>query len=180
MLKPFSALVLASLSLLLVATTAFAQSSTLERDFAENVQVLADNSLLDSGDGIYRASGNVRIRQGSLLITAHTLEITGTDANSNEAEIFILEGNNGEPATYEQEIEEGFIVNAQAHRIEYDATERVLRLFGAAELFQNGNLVRAESIVYNVEKKQVSAARGEEGQVETIFRPRPRTEQQNP
>lgn len=180
MLKPFTALALVSLSLLLATTTAFAQTSSLERDFAQDMRVLANNSLFDSGDGIYRASGNVRISQGSLLITAHTLEISGTDPNSNEAEIFILEGGDGEPATYEQEIEDGFIVNAHAQRIEYNATERVLRLFGAAELFQDGNLVRAESIVYNVEQKQVSATRGEEGQVETIFRPRPRTEQQNP
>ncbi|RUO23488.1 lipopolysaccharide transport periplasmic protein LptA [Aliidiomarina iranensis] len=152
-----------------------ARGTTLARDFAAPIRILADNDLLDLAENVYRASGNVRITQGSMRITAHTLSVTGFETNTGEDELFILEGNGEGPATYEQEIEPGMIVNAYANRIEYDATNRILKLVGAAELTQEGNSVRAENITYYVETMQVSATRGEE-QVETIFRPRSRTE----
>ncbi|RUO37578.1 lipopolysaccharide transport periplasmic protein LptA [Aliidiomarina shirensis] len=187
MLKPFTTLALLALSIGVSATNEVnanalsasaitnAQESTLARDFAEPMRILADNDLLDLAENVYRATGNVRITQGSLKITAHTLAVTGFENDRGEQELFILEGNDDAPATYEQEIQPDVIVNAHANRIEYDATERVLKLIGAAELNQDGNSVRAETITYYVETMQVSATRGEE-QVETIFRPRQRTE----
>ena len=171
MLKPYIILALCSLSVLFSSSVS-AQRSTLERDLAEEVRILADNNFLDAADSVYRAWGNVRITQGSLLITANTLEITGFEQADAEAELFLLAGTDSQPATYRQEIEAGMFVNANAIRIEYDASNRILRLFGAAELQQDGNVVRAESIVYDVESKSVSASRSDDNQVETIFRPR--------
>lgn len=178
MLKPYIILALCSLSLLF-SSSAEAQSSTLERDLAEEVRILADNNFLDAAESVYRAWGNVRITQGSLLITANTLEITGFEQDDAESQLFLLAGTSEEPATYRQEIEDGLFVDANALRIEYDATNRILRLFGAAQLLQDGNVVRAESIVYDVESKSVNASRGDDEQVETIFRPRLRQQPEN-
>lgn len=177
MLKQFTTLALLALSIASASglNHANAQESTLERDFAEPMRILADEDFVDIANKVKRATGNVRITQGSLRITAHTLSITGFESDTGESELFILEGNDEGPATYQQEIELGMTVNAHANRIEYDATERVLKLIGAAELNQDENSVRAEVITYYVETMQVNAVRGEE-QVETIFRPRPRTE----
>ncbi|EGN74877.1 lipopolysaccharide transport periplasmic protein LptA [Idiomarina sp. A28L] len=180
MLKQFTTLALLALSLTSVSigsisAYANAQESPLARDFSEPMRILADEDFVDIANKVKIATGNVRITQGSLKITAHKLSITGFENDTGAAELFILEGNDEAPATYQQEIEPGIIVNAHANRIEYDATERVLKLIGEAELNQDGNSVRAETILYYVETMQVSATRGEE-QVETIFRPRPRTE----
>lgn len=180
MLKQFTTLALLALSISSISigstnAAANVQESPLARDFAEPMRILADEDFVDIANKVKLATGNVRITQGSLKITAHTLSITGFENDTGAAELFILEGNNEGPATYEQEIEPGITVNAHANRIEYDATERVLKLIGEAELTQDGNSVRAETITYYVETMQINATRGEE-QVETIFRPRPRTE----
>ncbi|TRW50443.1 lipopolysaccharide transport periplasmic protein LptA [Aliidiomarina halalkaliphila] len=175
MLKRFFILVLAPCSLALAFALHANTPSGFARDFEQPVQILADNDLLDLQQSIYRAMGNVRINQGSLQITADELEVTGFDNRSDEPEVFSLRGS---PATYQQEIEPGIIVNAQATTIQYDSTAGILTLQGGAELRQDGSLVRAERIIYNIETQQVTSDRGEE-QVETIFRPRPRTQQNN-
>ncbi|RUO33450.1 lipopolysaccharide transport periplasmic protein LptA [Aliidiomarina sanyensis] len=181
MLKRFFILALAlssaaviTASLSLADDTSGNQPSGFRADFEQPVQILADNDLLDLQQSIYRATGNVRINQGSLRITADELEVTGFDSRGEEPEIFSLRG---APATYQQEIEPGLVVNAQAASILYDSTGGILTLQGAAELRQDGSLVRAERIVYNIETQQVTSDRGEE-QVETIFRPRPRQQNQ--
>ncbi|WP_194756241.1 lipopolysaccharide transport periplasmic protein LptA [Aliidiomarina indica] len=175
MLKRFFILVLAPCSLAFSIALSADVPSGFQRDFEQPVQILADNDLLDLQQSVYRATGNVRINQGSLRITAHELEVTGFDSRSNEPEVFALRGT---PATYQQEIEPGIIVNAEAASIQYDATAGILTLQGNAELRQDGSLVRAERIVYNLATQQVTSDRGDE-QVETIFRPRPRTQQNN-
>lgn len=149
------------------------QLRSFRGDFEQPVQILADHDLLDLQQNIYRATGNVRINQGSIQITADELEVAGFDSRGDQPEIFSLRGS---PATYQQEIEPGLQVHAQAHLILYDFTGGTLVLEGAAEFRQDGSIVRAERIVYNIQTQQVTSDRGEE-QVETIFRPRPR--QQN-
>lgn len=189
MLKPFiiPVTLAASLVLVLASFTSQAESSQqesrsqlsqlsqLQRDFEAPIQILAENDFLDLAANVYRATGNVRINQGTLRITADELEVTGFEERDGEVELFVLRGT---PATYQQEIEPGVLVEAQAHLIEYNATERTLTLSTFAELRQDGSLVRANRISYNIELQQVISESGDgTEQVETILRPRQR---QNP
>ncbi|RUO19451.1 lipopolysaccharide transport periplasmic protein LptA [Aliidiomarina haloalkalitolerans] len=191
MLKPFIIPVTLAASLVLVlasftsqaklmaqeteSRSQLSQLSQLQRDFEEPIQILAENDFLDLAANVYRATGNVRINQGTLRITADELEVTGFEERDGEVELFILRGT---PATYQQEIEPGVLVEAQAHLIEYNATERTLTLSTLAELRQDGSLVRANRISYNIELQQVISESGDgTEQVETILRPRQRQSQ---
>src|SRR5690554_4707870 len=170
MLKRFIIPVTFALSALLCSAAVVAQEqlSPLQRDFNEPIRILAENDFIDLAANIYRATGNVRITQGTLKITADELEATGFEERDGETQMFILRGS---PATYQQEIEPGVIVEAQANLIEYNATERTLTLSRLAELRQDGSMVRANRITYNIELQQVISESGDETeQVETILR----------
>ncbi|CUS47430.1 MAG: lipopolysaccharide export system chaperone component LptA [Idiomarinaceae bacterium HL-53] len=176
MLKPFT--ILAAFSAALAASNvALAQDvSPLERDFAQPVTVESNRELLDMRANIFRVEGNVIITQGSLIIRADELEIQGFSGGEGQAEKFIAKGS---PATYEQEVQDGFIVTASADEIIYDATARILTLTGSAELLQSGNQLKAASITYDIGKQQVSAERNEEQRVRTTFQPRRPEEEGN-
>ncbi|MCL5255057.1 MAG: hypothetical protein M1363_02845, partial [Gammaproteobacteria bacterium] len=106
MLKRFIIPVTFALSALLCSAAVVAQEqlSPLQRDFNEPIRILAENDFIDLAANIYRATGNVRITQGTLKITADELEATGFEERDGETQMFILRGS---PATYQQEIEPG-------------------------------------------------------------------------
>lgn len=164
-------------SLLLNCWIGGATASTLNRDFSQPIQISADEEFLDLRQNIFRVEGHVEIHQGSLTILADKLTVEGfgdEQITSERLHAF------GSPATYEQEIEEGVFVHAQADIIIYDAGARILTLEGNAQLVQSGNYLNAFRIIYNLEEQTVQAQRGEEKVRTSLQRPDKPAEQGNP
>lgn len=163
--------VLISLSLgAWLALTGIGQSHAQgKEDFQQPVQISSDNNSFDlqSNQAIY--DQNVIIRQGSLKITADRL--TAERDRERSVQYFVAAG---APATYEQQLDDGSPISAQADEIHYDQVAQTLTLRGSAELRQNDSVIRAATITYDFERQQLRTERAEndDGQVETIFMPR--------
>lgn len=164
-------LVLAGLAALGLGLTGavFADAST---DFQQPILIDADDQELDMQVNRVIVRNNVVISQGSLRILADRLEVlTEESPEFGEAQIFVATGG---PATYQQEVEPGMVVQASASEIRYDTRTRVLTLQGGAQMLQSGNQLNANRITYYVDEQRVTAERDEDSQerVRTIFQPR--------
>ena len=178
MFKPFITHKRSSLSLVCaglaalglgVAGPVLADAST---DFQQPILIDADDQELDMEVNRVIVRNNVVISQGSLRILADRLEVITEEAPGvGEGQIFVA---SGEPATYQQEVEPGMVVEASAREIRYDTRARVLTLQGEAQMLQSGNQLNASRITYYVDDQRVTAERDEDSEerVRTIFQPR--------
>ncbi|WP_088330525.1 lipopolysaccharide transport periplasmic protein LptA [Lacimicrobium sp. SS2-24] len=152
---------------LLLALLSFS-AGAINQDFEQPIKV---KSEYQSGDGIKKVTifrENVNITQGSLVINADEVEVSGEKGDGQE--VFIARG---EPASYEQTMKDGSRIRAVANNIEYQVQGRILTLTGNAELHQNSHSVRGSSIEFNMEKEQLMAQGTDDGdgRVTTIFQP---------
>lgn len=155
-------------SLLLAAPVA----ADIHSDFTQPIEIESDHDELDLRASVLTFRDNVIIQQGTLQITADRLDVvTESDDEIGTGEVFIASGS---PATYQQEVEPGILVEASANEIRYDSRVRVLTLSGDAQMQQSNNQVNANRITYFVEEQRVTAERDEDSdeRVRTIFQPR--------
>lgn len=159
--NPFKAVLATALSAVMVLTCLPAVASN--EDFRKEITVTADKENIDLKKNKVVFSGNVSVLQGSLAIKANQLEVIKTDKKGTE--IFIA---TGVPATYEQVLEDGKPISAQADSIRYEVASRTLILTGSAQLKQNDSQVNGETIRYNLIKQKLVAEGGAK-RVTTIF-----------
>lgn len=140
----------------------------VSQDFTLPIKVDAKYQFVDGKNKTSTFKEDVHISQGSLYIKADEVELQAGQGEGRE--VFIARGT---PASYEQTLEDGSRIRAVAYSIEYQVENRTLLLTGQAELHQNSSSVRGESIVFNMEKEQLSAQGSDdaEGRVTTIFQP---------
>jgi len=152
---------LGCLCLLFISITATSKTT----DFSEPIEVNADRNEASLKQQMLVYSGNVIVKQGTLLIKAEKLTV---DRSAGEGkEVFIAVG---QPAVYSQVLDGDKPIQASAEEIRYAMATRVLTLTGKAEITQSGSLVRSAKIEYDLLKQQLSAE-GEKGKerVTTIF-----------
>lgn len=165
MFKHFMHLVKISLlSLLALSSASFAG----EKDFDLPIKVDAQSNFFDGKTKTSIFSKDVKITQGTLVILADEVEVIAGLGEGKE--VFIARG---EPASYQQELDDGTAILAAAKEIKYEVSNRTLTLTGDAELKQDSSQVKGESIVFNMELEQLIAEGddSEEGGVTTIFQP---------
>ena len=108
----------------LVLTTGHARQS----DLTKAIDVRADKSEFDEKAGTQTLSGNVEITQGTMKIKADQIAISLKDNALSK-----IEGT-GTPIQFEQENEQGELMQGEAKRIIYNALEGTLILQGSANL----------------------------------------------
>lgn len=157
----------------LLSTTALAQGKA---DFQQNIEIVSERDWFDIQNKIAVFEENAVITQGTLRITADHLEVAendGTGARSFTAE--------GSPATYQQELEDGSIIRAEAQVIRYNESAQILTMSGDVKVTQDDSLIQGHEIVYNFATQQMRAVRGEDesDRVTTIFQPSKKNEDDN-
>lgn len=156
-----------------VSVSAFAQGKA---DFAQNIEIVSERDWFDIQNKIAVFEENAVITQGTLRITADHLEVaedSGSGARSFTAE--------GSPATYQQELEDGSIIRAEATTIRYDESAQLLTMSGNVKVTQDDSQIQGHEIVYNFATQQMRATRGEDesDRVTTIFQPSKKNEDDN-
>ncbi|WP_298440926.1 lipopolysaccharide transport periplasmic protein LptA [uncultured Ferrimonas sp.] len=162
-------------SLLLALALFMPQAHAVENDFLQPVTVAADRSEGDLQSRSLSYINNVVVTQGSLRINADKLTLMASDDQAKQ--VFIATGN---PATYQQMMDNGLLAQAQAKEIRYQVSSRELILIGDAQMSQEGSLVKGDRISYNAERQQLSAQGSEEEQITTIFLPAPKEPEPQP
>jgi lipopolysaccharide export system protein LptA len=109
------------------------------------------------GDAVTVLSGDVRITQGSMKVSADRAEV---HQDRGQIVKVILEGR---PVTFEQEMDddEGMLY-AEALRVDYDTAINSLLLSGQVHIRQPRGEMTSERVEYNLETGRVTSG-GEEG-----------------
>lgn len=143
---------LQSIGLMIVATLAAAPAWAADPGAQAPVRLRAERIEIDQKAGISRYRGQVVLTQGTLRITADQAEARGR----REAVERIAA--TGRPVTFRYLAEgQTEVVEGEARRADYDLVTRQLKLSGAVEIRQGGDLLRAGSVHYDLPGEKVVA-----------------------
>ncbi len=139
-----------------------AQLTALQSDQEQPIEIEADAAELDDRTGITVYSGNVIVIQGSMHLYGNKLTITYNDDNSLKTANML-----GKPAKFRQmpDNKAQGEIKGKGIKIEYLASENILRLTEEAELVQKGKMFRAYKIDYDTEKSKMIARKAVAGEV---------------
>ncbi len=147
-------------------------SLALDTDRKQPISLEADAAEMDEAKGHYIYSGNVIVTQGTMIISAHTVEIIMDDKNNIDS--FIADGKDADQAHLQQEVEsDSSLLEAWANNLVYDVNADIITLSGKAALHQRGNQFSGDVINYSVadEKVKASAKPSSKQRVKMIFNP---------
>lgn len=139
--------------LILLLLAALPGSSTaLTEDKNKPMLIEADSAELDDKKGISIYRGNVKVTQGTLVLTGTTMTVYNEGDDINKVVV------TGSPATYRQRPDgKQEDIHAKAQLMEYyKSPERVI-LTKQAEVEQGGDILRSDRIVYDISNDQVTA-----------------------
>ncbi len=137
---------------LFATLTAPAWCHALSSDRDQPMMIEADRVELDDAAGISVYSGNIRVTQGTLVLTGERMTVHN---KGDDIQKVLVSGN---PATYKQRPDgRDNDVNAKSKRMEYYTDPERIILLEQAEVDQAGDILRSERIVYDVANDQVNA-----------------------
>lgn len=154
--------------LLFAATPVWADRA----DRNQPVQIEADRARVDEQKKVAIYEGNVTLSQGTLRVYADRIDIRQDDKGFASGEA------TGAPVRVRQKLEgRDTFIEAQAHRLEYDAASEQVRLIGGARLKRGDEELRGNLITYNIQTELYRAEGGAassegDGRVRAILRPR--------
>lgn len=137
---------------LLLAAMAPTLSWALSSDRNQPMLIEADRAELNDAEGISIYRGNVKVTQGTLVLTGETMTVYN---KGDDVDKVVMDG---DPATYKQRPDnKDQDVHAKAQRMEYYTAPEKVILLKKAEVEQEGKLLTSERIVYDVVKDHVNA-----------------------
>lgn len=138
----------------------------LPEDADAPIHIRGDNAEFDQARGLLIYTGDVRIDQGTLRVTADRMVVEYRDDKVVKITA------KGAPASYQQQLERGDgLVNADAGTIVYHTAAERVELIGDAFLTQEGNEFQGSVINYDISRGQVDAESKGDGPVRMILQP---------
>ena len=138
----------------------------LPEDSQQPIQIDADAAELDENTNLATYHGNVRMRQGTMQVTADRMTIELRDKSVVR---ITAEGNS---AHYQQQLKaDESMVTAQARTITYYTQDERVTLIGDALLMQNNNQFSGAAINYDIREGRVEAQADDDGKVQMILQP---------
>ncbi|MBE0366809.1 lipopolysaccharide transport periplasmic protein LptA [Pseudoalteromonas aurantia] len=139
-------------------------------DFASQVSIKAgkQTAQLKTNIGIFEQ--NVEIIHGNRQINADRLEVHRRAELGENKQLLVATGN---PARFTETQVDGTVLSATASEVRYDVANKKLTIKGDAEINQAGQIIKAQSIIYDMDKQLINAEKGNEntGRVHTILVP---------
>jgi lipopolysaccharide export system protein LptA len=160
------------LVLLLISTSCFGLSG----DKDQAIIIESDIAQRNENTGLTQYSGNVIIRQGSLIVDANSVEVHYQD---NGVSRILCYGN---PASYQQKTQAGGQILARAGTIEYFPADKIINLKTDASLSRNGTLIKGDSINYDIAAETWRAKGDDQSnqkRIQLVIPPLQKTETQN-
>ncbi|RYZ85497.1 MAG: lipopolysaccharide transport periplasmic protein LptA [Moraxellaceae bacterium] len=143
--------------------------SALPSDKEQEIHILAKTASASQKDGVVTYSGDVKLTQGTLEITAD--KITLRTNSKQKVETIVAEGS---PARYQQQPDEKkAIIHAEALNINYSVAKDYITLDKNAYIEQNGATTKGGRVEYDISSGTVKASgQGDQsGRVEFVIPP---------
>jgi lipopolysaccharide export system protein LptA len=140
-------------------------SYALPSDIEKPIRIEADSAERDEPNGRTIYQGDVKITQGTLIISAEKIIILDTTEQLDRINA------TGTPATLSQQVtKEGERVYASANSIEYIVSQKKIELSEQAQLIQGGSKISSEKINYSVIGQVINAkGSGQGSRVEMVI-----------
>jgi lipopolysaccharide export system protein LptA len=169
-MNPSLKLTLVHLARITVCLMAISSALTyaLPDDKNQSLHISADKQEIDIKEGVVIYSGDVKLVQGTLEITAQKIHVHKDKDQVEES--FTAEGN---PAHYQQQPEAGKpIIHAEAATIHYNVKTEQLVLDKNVSIEQNGTITKAGHVDYDIKSQTAKFSIGDgnsSGRVETVI-----------
>ncbi|AWX14924.1 lipopolysaccharide transport periplasmic protein LptA [Mergibacter septicus] len=163
-----------TLALMFSTTTLFA----LTNDSQQPINVVSNKQTLDLEKNLVTFTDQVVITQGSMKINADKVIIIRSNKKDNNKNTDLIEAF-GKPVTFQQQLDNGKLVQGKADKVHYDVAKEFLQLSGNASLQQQDSKISGNLITYDVKKQQLKA--GFDGsRVKTVLLPNQLQQARNP
>ncbi|MCJ8321599.1 MAG: lipopolysaccharide transport periplasmic protein LptA [Colwellia sp.] len=151
------------LSSLLATTVTIAEEKP---DFEQEIFISAQRQAGDLKNKIATYSGDVVIKQGTLIINADSVKVYQAKVDE---EVYIAKG---QPAKFEQKLADGSKITLQADEIKYEPAIHSIVISGNALLQQAGSEVKGSQITYNTVTEQLNAIGDQNEKTSTVLQPK--------
>lgn len=150
--------------MLLISSGALA----LTTDPQQPIHIDSDHQHLDMKTNIVTFTGNVELRQGSILLHADKVIVTRPSSQEGYEIIDAY----GKPATFEQTMDDNKKINGEAFELRYEVGKSSLTMLKHAVLIQEGgNQVEGKKITYNINQQLLVAESDSSSRVTTVLQP---------
>lgn len=139
---------------LMLALLPLGAAHALPEDRDKPVNIVAESQSRDGITGIITYSGNVKLTQGALKITADAIKVIYKD---NKVDAISAIGKPTQFTDIPTADQPPVVINGNL--IEYHPIKQILRITGNAQLTQSGSEINAAVIEFNT-ATQVSSAKG--------------------
>ncbi|MFQ3288973.1 MAG: lipopolysaccharide export system protein LptA [Alteromonadaceae bacterium] len=155
-------------SLLLLASIVFTPLVIYAEklDIEQEILISADRQAGDLKNKIASYIGDVVIKQGTLIITADSVNIY---QGKIDEEVYVAQGN---PAKFEHILADGSKITLQADEIKYEPAIHFIVISGNALLQQAGSEVKGSKITYNTLTEQLDAIGNSNEKTSTVLQPK--------
>ncbi len=131
---------------------AFSSNSiALTDDSTKPINIQADSAEINDDTGISTYRGNVKITQGSTILTG---DIVILETANKKVKKIISEG---KLSTFKQTTDDGRKINAEAEKMVYSITGNKIVLTKNAKLTEEGNTFSSDKITFYTDKEIVTA-----------------------
>lgn len=139
-------------------------------DLKQEITIKSQRQAADLKNKIARYLDNVSISQGSISITADIVKVfSQADKESGEKiDTYLAKGN---PAIFQQQLEDGSLIKLQADEITYNPNIHMITISGNALVKQAGSEVSGDEITYNTLNEKLEATSTNNQSVTTILQP---------
>lgn len=123
----------------------------LTDDSTKPINIQADSAEINDVTGISTYRGNVKITQGSTILTGDIVILETANKKVNK---IISEG---KLSTFKQTTDDGRKINAEAEKMVYSITGNKIVLTNNAKLTESGNTFASDKITFYTDKEIVTA-----------------------
>lgn len=159
---------------LLILAGCIASTSTsyaLPEDYQEIIDIEADSAFIDNEKGNAIYIGNVKVSQGSILISAEKLTITSSKISKKYDKIY-AKGTEDNPANFSQQVDiEGNMIISRGTKIFYDSSLSILEVEGDGYIKRGEDEITADFIRYDMTQSSFEAKRNKSGRVSMTLQP---------
>lgn len=153
-----------SLFICLLASTS---SWALTSDQKQPIYINSDSQHLDMKTNKVTFTGNVKLTQGSIHLTADKLVVI---RNAKTQQLQEMQGY-GKPAHFSQKSDEGKLLKGQANTLVYNVHTDKLIMTTNAELHQDDSVIKGKVITYQIGTQNLEANSGDGQRVSTVLQP---------
>ncbi len=127
-------------------------------DGQQPIELESDQLEVNNKKGILTYKGNVKLSQGIFTLQAEQLTVFTSRRKVTRIEA------SGNPVKLQDQQKDGKIVEAEALHMIYNVSSETIALEGKGYLNHGGNIMRSESIFYNLKTSDLKAGDKETGQ----------------